>query len=160
MARVTDLSGTAELLENDQAKNLRILTRVRAGNRISLAPGGSLTLHFPGNRTDFRFQGPDTIRIEDQQAISETSTAETRTHSDIGVELNLADTDLGAIAMRSLGARPPPLKILGPSDTRVLMAKPVVFRWKRLGGLRGFSTWCSGMRTARPCSITKPPVHR
>ncbi len=130
VARITDIQGVAALIDGDEPENLRILTRLRSGNRIRLEAGASVTMHFPASRTDFRFSGPDTIRVEDQRAVGESATPEIRVHSDIGVNLDLTDTDLGAIAMRSIKPESNGLKVLGPSDTRVLLGKPVTFRWQ------------------------------
>lgn len=133
VARITDLQGQAGL-EGETEGKLRILARVRSGSLIHLQPGASLTLHFPATRTDYRFTGPDLIRVEQRRAVSSGNEPEVKTHSDIGVNLDLANTDLGAISMRSIDGGAPSIRDLRPSDTRVLLSRPVTFRWQAPAG--------------------------
>ena len=133
VAMVTDLSGAVTAREGDQASDgrpLRILQRVRSGSTIALSAESYVTLHFPSTRTDFRFQGPNLIRIGKDSAVGSETPAETRQHGDIGVSLDTTDTDLGAIAMRSLGDHSPGLRLQTPVDTVVLLSRPTEFRWQ------------------------------
>jgi hypothetical protein len=129
VARVTDLMGVATLQDGDGG-NLRVLSRVRAGSDIRLDPGSHITLHFPANRTDYRFQGPNTIRVARDAAFGSQSAADIRQHNDIGVSLDTGDTDLGAIAMRSLSPQASDLRLLRPVDTVVLISRPTDFHWQ------------------------------
>lgn len=133
VAMVTDLSGivtTQETGAGNQSKALRILQRIRPGTMINLSAESYVTLHFPATRTDFRFQGPNVIRVTEGAALANGVAAETRQHSDIGVSLDTSDTDLGAIAMRSLGDFSPELRLSTPVDTIVLLSRPTEFKWQ------------------------------
>ena len=133
VAMVTDLSGmvtTQETDSGDQSKALRILQRIRPGTIISLSAESYVTLHYPATRTDFRFQGPNVIRVSEGAAVGSEGSAETRQHGDIGVSLDTSDTDLGAIAMRSLGDFSPELRLSNPVDTIVLLSRPTEFKWQ------------------------------
>ena len=141
VAMVTDLSGNVTASDGESesdTRSLRILERVRSDTKLILPEESHVTLHFPATRTDFRFQGPNVIRIGKDSAAGSETPAETRQHGDIGVSLDTRNSDLGAIAMRSLGDYSPGLRLQSPVDTVVLLSRPTEFRWQPDPGYSDF----------------------
>lgn len=139
VARVTDLQGTATEMVNGQARNLRILARLKDGAVIELQRGATITLHFSAKRRDMRFIGPGTVRVKGQSANATNGVASTKDHTDIGISLDLSGSGLGGIIARSLNMPEPKVNLQHPVKTKVIADRPLSFKWSSGGATAAYT---------------------
>ncbi|MGQ0662708.1 MAG: hypothetical protein ACT4P2_03800 [Pseudomonadota bacterium] len=132
VAMVTDVVGTARV--RAEAEPLGLLAELPSGAVVELDPGGRLAMVYIASGEEFEFRGPARIEVRPNVAAALAGAPARRspTFASGRPELRIKPTGLvqAALVMRGLReAGVPPLRLIGPVNTKLLRPTPV-FRWQ------------------------------
>ena len=132
VAMVTDLTGAAEIVANDETAPGEILSYLTLDARVRLAGGGSLTLVYFDSSQEYRFTGPAEFTIGEDAPETISGAAPETKEQDLAARAPLSPNAVRGYRQTSLvlrGQSRNKLRLLTPRNTSIVETHPV-FRWE------------------------------